>query len=599
MDSTLRSFSQIKTTAFNFGRSVILTSAAVTALVLGLRQIGVLQPAELRAFDQMMRWRPEEKPDERVLLVAVTEEDIQATQEATISDRTLNRLLEKLEQNEPVAIGLDIIRDVPIGEGRAALLKRLKESDRIVSVCDTNSGTPPPPGLTQEQIGTADQAVDKDEVIRRALLIITPPARPNAPPTPCSDPNASLLSLNLQLAGLYLLNMHNLEPEFVSNKSNPQQQDLKLGSALFKRLDKNSGGYQNADIMGYQILLNYRSALNPVRQVTLTDVMQGKVDPAWVKDRIVFVGYTAPSKKDDFVTPYSPKLEGYARMPGVMIHAQIASQVLSTVLNNRPLFWFWPNWVEGLWIAGWALVGGTIAWRLKHPAAFTLTSMVAIGGLVGVTFLIFTQAGWVPVIAPAASLGLTAISIVLLDRSEKIYKTVAKFLNIEIDQAETSRQVSEITETDFFRKLQDQSQEIRQQSTTTAIDETLDPMLLDLAREVKLSEGAATGYVEQLRQRVRELKHQNATSLPEENQNLSYFEQLRQKAADLKLEQAAIQRLSLDLLEVDVEQLEAYCDRTSLTPAEVLSDLIHTLTDPDSPDHSPTPSLPDSPTPLP
>ena len=62
-------------------RTLMLTSLVVTSGVMGMRSLGLFQSWELTAFDQLMRLRPPEKPDDRFLIVTVGEADIQ-TQEA-------------------------------------------------------------------------------------------------------------------------------------------------------------------------------------------------------------------------------------------------------------------------------------------------------------------------------------------------------------------------------------------------------------------------------------------------------------------------------------------------------------------------------------
>jgi len=47
-----------------------------------------------------------------------------------------------------------------------------------------------------------------------------------------------------------------------------------------------------------------------------------------VRDKVVLVGVTATSIKDNFYTPYSRGLHPDQDMPGVAIHGQIVSQLL-------------------------------------------------------------------------------------------------------------------------------------------------------------------------------------------------------------------------------------------------------------------------------
>jgi CHASE2 domain-containing sensor protein len=167
-----------------------------------------------------------------------------------------------------------------------------------------------------------------------------------------------------------------------------------------------AGGYQQADAGGYQILLNYRSSTSLARSVTLSDVLANRLDPSWVKDRIVLIGVSAPSIDDAFYTPYSSQERRLQKMPGVVVHGQIVSQLLSAVLDGRRLFWFWPEWGEVLWIFGWSLTGGILVRVVRHPGQLVLAESVALGLLLGISVLMFFESGWVPMVAP--TLGLIA-----------------------------------------------------------------------------------------------------------------------------------------------------------------------------------------------
>jgi len=177
--------------------------------------------------------------------------------------------------------------------------------------------------------------------------------------------------------------------------------DIILGETRLPRLDSHSGGYLGVDAGGYQILLNYRSLRQMTKQVTLMAV---QIDPNWVRDRIVLIGAIAPSAKDSFYTPYSAGRQENHTMPGVVVHAQIVSQILSAVVDGRPLFWVWPDWAEWLWIWVWSLVGGAIAWKIAHPLGQLLATVVAIGILLGVSWLMFICGGWVPLVTPILAL---------------------------------------------------------------------------------------------------------------------------------------------------------------------------------------------------
>ncbi len=188
---------------------------------------------------------------------------------------------------------------------------------------------------------------------------------------------------------------------------------MQLGTTVFKPLEPNAGGYRNIDARGHQVLLNYRSSPSPLdvaERVTLTQIFNGQLNPNAVKDRIVLIGVTAPSAKDYFLTPYSSEQRNSPDMPGVVVHAHMVSQILSAVLNGRPLLWVWSNWAEGLWILGWSLVGGLFSWRFQFFLRWGL-----VGGtlfdLYGLCIGLLPQGGWVPLVPSALALVSTSASV--------------------------------------------------------------------------------------------------------------------------------------------------------------------------------------------
>ncbi|MDB9490778.1 CHASE2 domain-containing serine/threonine-protein kinase [Dolichospermum circinale CS-534/05] len=383
-----------------FRNQPVIICGAVTVLVIGLQKLQVLETMELKIYDQMIQLLPDQDPDQRLLIVRITEEDLQKWN-WPLSGEILDRLFDKLQEYQPRAIGLDIFRDLPVQPGHEKLLERLQQSDVIISICkhaDSNSaGIASPQGVEPSQVGFSDLVEDTDGFIRRNLISVN---------VNKSDKCQTPYSLSWQLATKYLA-VGGILPQLTT------KQELKLRDVVFKPLETHSGGYENADTQGYQILLNYRSHRQIAPQVTLTDILTGKIQPNLVKDRIVFIGSTAPSLKDIFNTPFnSGKADDSGRMTGVEIHAQITSEILSAVLNNQPLFWFLPPWGEFLWIGTWSAIGGFLACRIRHPLGLGIGQTISLLVLFAGNLIIFTQAGWLPVIAPALSLILTANAVI-------------------------------------------------------------------------------------------------------------------------------------------------------------------------------------------
>jgi len=381
-------------------RVVAFATIAVTTTILGVRYLGGLQPLELVTFDQLMRLRaPQTEPDSRILIVAITEKDLRSQNQWPLSDQVLAKLLRKLQAAQPAVIGLDIYRNLPVEPGHNELVAQLKQTNLIaVQNINTLTGVAAPSEVSTEQIGFSDIPLDPDNVVRRNLLF-------------AENEQGTLYSFSLRLALAYL-ETQGISPE--PSQVNPEY--LQLGEAVFVPLAANSGQYQAIDAQGYQILLNYRSPDQVARQVTISEVLNGAIEPSWVKDKIVLIGSIAPSLKDTFTTPYSPALRENHKMPGVVIHAQMVSQILEAATGKQPLLSFWSEWGEIFWIISWIGIGSIVGRITYHPLALSISAVVGLACLLGTGFYLFTRAVWVPLAAPAVGFVLT-VGVVVTYRS--------------------------------------------------------------------------------------------------------------------------------------------------------------------------------------
>src|SRR5579883_218309 len=337
-------------------KTVLLTSLVATACVLGIRYLGGLQAWELQAFDQLLQLRPPEPPDQRLLIVTITEDDLhlpeQAQRQGSLSDLALAKLLHILTPLKPRAIGLDVYHDFPFSPNVAPLAADLTHQPNFFAICkvgDPAANFPeiaPLPNLPSDRQGFSDVVPDADNVLRRHLLTMD-----RTPAAACSTPYA----LSTQLALQYL------KGEGISHHYTSQG-DLQLGNQVFQRLHHNVGGYQQTDTAGYQILLNYRfsqPSLSPAPTITLKALLAGRVKPEDVRDRLVLIGVTAPSSKDYMATPYGSKI------PGVFIQAQMVSQLISAVKDGRAPIAVWAWQTDVLWVWVWAVMGGILVWRCR------------------------------------------------------------------------------------------------------------------------------------------------------------------------------------------------------------------------------------------
>lgn len=406
----------IRSRSHRLGFSLLLfLSMAIAGLLMGVRYLGILQPLELIAFDQLLRSRPQEKPDSRLLVVTITEEDVQvqpkSERQGSLSDKSLAQLLEKLAVHQPQVIGLDIYRESGVNQDYPQLQKWMGKSDRFVSVCKVSdpqtgkSGVAPPKEVPSHNLGFSNTLKDADNVVRRHYLALTPP-----PASPCQ----ASYSLSVQLALRYLYSK-GIQLEFTPDGM------WQLGKLKFKPLEAHTAGYQGIDALGHQILLNYRSSPSPnaiAPQITLQDAIAGQLNAAAVTGKIVLIGTTADTFKDYWSTPYISQ-GNVQEIPGVILQAQMVSQLLSAALDGRSLLWSWSIWGEGIWIWFWSVMGCLLAWYIKKVGYLVLTAGIALIVLYGscLIFLILFS-GWIPLVPAALALGSSAVSVVVFLNSQ-------------------------------------------------------------------------------------------------------------------------------------------------------------------------------------
>ncbi|WP_234300812.1 CHASE2 domain-containing protein [Sphaerospermopsis aphanizomenoides] len=389
-------------------RTVLLMSVIIAASTIGLRYLGILQTAELQTLDQMLRLRPREAQDARLLVVEITEKDIQSYQQEivrgtkSIPDHKLAQLLHKLQQYQPRVIGLDLYRDSqdPKKPNQRNLVDELK-ADTVVVACKGKDskfdpqGVKPPEQVPVERQGFTDGIEDSDYIVRRQIFMMAQEAS-----SPCQTP----YSLNFQLVYRYLLD-ENI-------KINVNKDDISFGDQVLQRLKPGrSGGYQQGvDLGGFQILVNYRNT--NFQKVSLEDIFNDQVNPNLVKDKIILIGVTANTVSDIWSTPYSV-VQQPARIPGVLIQAQMVSQIISAVLDQRVLLWVLPFWGDILWIFGWSLISGLIIWRIDSRIGQSCAIVATVIFLYGVCTVIISISGaWVPFVPSALAVVVTGSGIV-------------------------------------------------------------------------------------------------------------------------------------------------------------------------------------------
>ncbi len=403
-------------------RAKVLTVAIATlvtsGLLLGLRQMGAFVGSELTAHDWLVSYQPELKPDPRLLLVEINDADLRSLDMRTPSDGVLAIAINNLQQHHPASIGVDLLRDLPEGPGTEQLRQSLKDPNVVVI---TKLGDPtgddavmPPPGMSFSQISFSDIVLDSDIRVRRALMLdflnkdmLTGKVGANlggkVGNSLDNDPTQQpIFSLGTELAIRYLEKYKNIGPA--------ETDTLQLGNTVFKPVTPTFGAYQNADAAGYQMFLRYRSPENVAFHISFMDVVNNNFNPNLVKDKIVLIGSTAANSRDLFSTPYNTD-GNLKQMPGVILHAQVTSQILSAVLEGKTLPWALPDWVEIAWIIVLTGTGATLMVLTQRGLVLIAFGVSGLGVTCLVSVVCFQLGGWVPMVAPMSAFFLSAAGV--------------------------------------------------------------------------------------------------------------------------------------------------------------------------------------------
>lgn len=401
-------------------RRVWLTASGVAGAVVLIRLLGFLQTSELSALDQMFRLRPAEPIDDRIVIVGIDDPDINSLGTWPVPDTDLADLLDEIESYHPRVVGLDIYRDLPVEPGSVQLRRAFSQYENLIGIeklPDKYSiGVQPPEVLAErEQIGFNNVLIDPDGRVRRSILFWTIEGEAHT-------------SFALKIA-LQYLEHEEIIPQ-AATRGNPAH--LQLGSAIFRPLQPDDGGYVRMDNGGYQISANFRSPVRSFPIVSMTDVLEGNVAPEVMRDRIVLIGSTANSLQDFFYTPFTNSSKDLTA--GVELHAHFVSQIISAALDERSLIRVWPELLEWLWILGWSMAGGYLCWKVRSPGKVGLLLISAGAALFLIGYGLFLSGWWIPVIPPAIAMVGSAIGITsYIAHLEGELKKSKEFLNSVIN----------------------------------------------------------------------------------------------------------------------------------------------------------------------
>ena len=145
-------------------------------------------------------------------------------------------------------------------------------------------------------------------------------------------------------------------------------------------------------------LIPFRGEKFSFRYVSLADVLNDRVPAGSLKGRIAIVGTTAPGLLDQRSTPVG------SVYPGVEIHANLVAGMLDQSIKQKP------SYIVGAEVV-LLLIGGislALAMPILSPLRAMLVSLLAMGLIISLNLLVWTEAG---LVLPLASSLLMTIAI--------------------------------------------------------------------------------------------------------------------------------------------------------------------------------------------
>jgi CHASE2 domain-containing sensor protein len=352
---------------------IISYTTAITSLALGLRTLGVLQLPELVLYDTMLRFRPVEEPDPRILVIEVTEGDLEYQKNnysdanlpqwmGSLSTQALNDILKRLSLYEPSAVGVDILVENTHSESFEY---------QFVSACSIEKENTTDIGHFQNgkssHFGFSNTPKDIDYYVRRQYIYRVPGQKCNT--------NTSFSYL---VAKLYLENME--EGSIYSNEF--EERLVNLDSKYI--IHPGNSIYPKGEIFDQQTLINFRAVENfrdVATRVTLQEFLErDNLLSESFRPEIVLIGTTAPSFQDYHLTPYGEQA-------GVIINTHMVSQFISHVLDDRHLIQVTYLPENYVWTWTWMFSMSVLGYRKRVKGILALALFLSVLNLTACFYL--------------------------------------------------------------------------------------------------------------------------------------------------------------------------------------------------------------------
>ena len=323
---------------------------------------GWLRSWEYKFYDLNLRLRPTESIDSRIVIVGITEDDLQKLNQNNIDDGTLARVIKKIKTHQPRVIGLDLHRNVPVcfkadscQSDREELSQLFRHTPNLIGLEKTTGGNiwaepilPHPELAKAQRTGASEVIEDADDVIRRAYLYVQKTETFTFPSFGLALALKYLEQESIQPVGYHTwLKLNQAIFPAIESIETDSSSLFKLLETKLKELKEESNKFYPSDeIDGYQILLNYRANRNLFERISIFELLERDSLNLNLQDKIVLIGRVDQLSKDFYNVPHlkNHKIERDFSF-GIIIQAQLVSYLINAALEERTTFKFLPNLV--------------------------------------------------------------------------------------------------------------------------------------------------------------------------------------------------------------------------------------------------------------
>jgi adenylate cyclase len=327
----------------------ILAGVAVVLLV----YLGWLEPLEHWSLDKLFERRGPRDPTVNVAIVTIDESSMAELDQQWPFPRAMHgKLISKIAEGRPLAIGIDVVFDAPSSRGAA--------DDEALAAAVTHAGNVVLGAALLDDI----QPFYVRTTLNPPIPLIRAGAASVAPVNMLPDADGQVRRVPLWLS---------FDGERIPGL------DAQLHGLMAK------AGVRVAPLPNRRnVLINFRGGMRTYPWVSYYRVLRGEIPAEYWKDKIILVGPTSVFFHDVFTTAFAPSAE----MPGVEIHAH----ALETLVRGDYIREV-PEAVSTALAVVAALLGCALVVRLRAlrallaaTALWAILTLAAFGG--------FVVAGW-------------------------------------------------------------------------------------------------------------------------------------------------------------------------------------------------------------